>query len=49
MRELLDFGYEPATEISNIAATSDLRSPILLELLTLEVESSILMGTPRRQ
>jgi transcription initiation factor TFIID TATA-box-binding protein len=37
MRELLDFEYEPAVEISNIVATSDLRSPIPLELLTLEL------------
>lgn len=37
MRELLDFEYEPAAEISNIVATSDLGSPIPLELLTLEL------------
>lgn len=37
MRELLDFEYEPASEISNIVATSDLSSPIPLELLTLEL------------
>ena len=38
MRELLDFEYEPAAEISNIVATSDLGSPIPLELLTVEYE-----------
>lgn len=37
MRELLEFEYEPAVEISNIVATSDLDSPIPLELLTLEL------------
>jgi transcription initiation factor TFIID TATA-box-binding protein len=37
MGELLDFEYEPAVEISNIVATSDFRSPIPLELLTLEL------------
>jgi len=37
MSELLDIEYEPKVEISNIVATSDLRSPVPLELLALEL------------
>lgn len=37
MRDLLAFEYEPAVEISNIVATTDIGSQIPLELLTLEL------------
>lgn len=37
MRELLEYEYEPAVEVSNIVATADLGSPISLEALMLEL------------
>lgn len=37
MQDLLEFEYEPAAEISNIVATTDLGTPISLEALTLEL------------
>ena len=37
MRELLEYEYEPAVEVSNIVATTDLGSPISLEALVLEL------------
>ena len=36
MRDLLEYEYEPAVEVSNIVATTDLGSPISLEVLMLE-------------
>ena len=37
MRDLLEYEYEPAVEVSNIVATTDLGSPISLEALMLEL------------
>ena len=37
MRDLLEYNYEPAVEVSNIVATCDLGSPISLEALMLEL------------
>jgi transcription initiation factor TFIID TATA-box-binding protein len=37
MRDLLKFEYDPDAEISNIVATRDLGSPILLEALVIEL------------
>ena len=37
MQDLLAFEYDPAVEISNIVATTDLGSSVPLELLTLEL------------
>ena len=37
MQDLLEFEYEPEVEVSNIVATTDLGTPIPLELLTLEL------------
>jgi len=36
-RDILQFGYEPTVEISNIVATADIGSSIPLEALTLEL------------
>lgn len=37
MRDLLEFEYQPAVEVSNIVATADLGSNISLEALTIEL------------
>ena len=37
MRDLLEYEYEPAVEVSNIVATTDLGSPISLEELMLKL------------
>ena len=37
IRDLLEYEYEPAVEVSNIVATTDLGSPISLEVLMLEL------------
>lgn len=37
MRELLEFEYNPAVELSNIVATSDLGSDVSLEALALKL------------
>nr|WP_277347982.1 TATA-box-binding protein [Haloarcula argentinensis] len=37
MRDLLEFEYNPAVEVSNIVATTDVGSNISLEALTVEL------------
>jgi transcription initiation factor TFIID TATA-box-binding protein len=37
MRELLDFDYEPNSEVTNIVVTTELESTILLEALAVEL------------